>query len=128
MEIKGILRVLLIFLLIFLLSSTVVMAYDSSDATLFDSSTSTGNLKKIDNAINIILGDVLSVLRTVAFCIAIIMLMVIGIKYMTAIDPNIKAEYKKTMIPYIIGAVLLFAVSLVLQLATYFVNDVLSTS
>ena len=41
--------------------------------------------------------------------------MVIGIKYMMG-SAEEKAEYKKTMIPYLIGAVLLFAA---VNLATY---------
>ena len=37
-----------------------------------------------------------------------ILLLVIGIKYMMG-SASEKAEYKKTMIPYIVGAVLIFA-------------------
>ena len=46
---------------------------------------------------------------------AVGILMVLGIKYMMG-SAEEKAEYKKTMIPYLIGAVLLFAA---VNLATY---------
>lgn len=42
--------------------------------------------------------------------IALIMLIVLGIKYMTS-APEGKAEYRKTMIPYLVGAVIIFAAS-----------------
>ena len=46
--------------------------------------------------------------RTVGESIAIIMLIVIGIKYVLG-SVEEKAEYKQSMWPYIIGAVLIFA-------------------
>ena len=42
--------------------------------------------------------------------VAIIVLLVLGIKYMMGSAAE-KAEYKKTMIPYIVGAALIFAAS-----------------
>ena len=38
----------------------------------------------------------------------VIFLLILGIKYMMG-SASEKAEYKKTMIPYIVGAVLIFA-------------------
>ena len=53
--------------------------------------------------------------------IAVIVLLVIGIKYMIG-SASEKAEYKKTMIPYVVGAVLVFAgtslVKVIYSLAT----------
>ena len=48
---------------------------------------------------------ILQIAGTIA---AVVILMVVGIKYMMG-SAEEKAEYKKVMIPYIIGAVLLFA-------------------
>lgn len=47
-----------------------------------------------------------TVVRTVGIIVAVIVLMIIGIKYMMG-SVEEKAEYKKTMIPYVIGVVLL---------------------
>lgn len=52
--------------------------------------------------------NVLGVIRLVGSIIAVGVIMVLGIKYMMG-SAQEKAEYKKTFIPYIIGAVLLFA-------------------
>ena len=51
---------------------------------------------------------VLGIIQVVGTIIAVGVLMVIGIKYMMG-SAEEKAEYKKTMLPYIIGAVILFA-------------------
>ena len=131
MKIKGILKTLIVFFLIFLLTTNIVLAYETGDATQFDPITpeeNSSNLVAIDNFINNILGKVLAVLRTIAFCIAIIMLMIIGIKYMITIDAGMKAELKKQIPMYLTGAIISFALSGILQIATYIVNDVLPTS
>ena len=51
-----------------------------------------------------------STIRIVGIIISIIVLMVLGIKYMMG-SAEEKAEYKKTFIPYLVGAILLFAAS-----------------
>ena len=53
---------------------------------------------------------VVGVVRAAGIIISVIMLMVIGIKYMLG-SAEEKAEYKKSLMPYIIGAVLLLAAS-----------------
>ena len=53
---------------------------------------------------------IMGVLNTAGIVIAVLVLMVLGIKYMMG-SAEEKAEYKKTFIPYIIGAVLVFAAS-----------------
>jgi len=53
-------------------------------------------------------GKVLGVIRVVGIIIAVAMLMILGIKYMIG-SADEKAEYRKLMIPYLIGAILIFA-------------------
>lgn len=45
---------------------------------------------------------IIAVIRYVGVAVSIIVLLIIGIKYMTGTVQE-KAEYKKTMIPYLIG-------------------------
>lgn len=52
--------------------------------------------------------QILGIIQVIGTVIAVGVLMVLGIKYMMG-SAEEKAEYKKTMIPYLIGAVLLFA-------------------
>lgn len=61
---------------------------------------------------------ILGIIQVIGTVIAVGVLMVLGIKYMMG-SAEEKAEYKKTMIPYLIGAVLLFAA---VNIASYIVN------
>ena len=62
-----------------------------------------------DNTGVIKIGNIIVwVVRTVGQAIAVVMLLVIGIKYILG-SVEEKAEYKQSMWPYILGAVLIFA-------------------
>ena len=65
-------------------------------------------------------GKILGVLQTAGVVVAVVILIVLGIKYMMG-SASEKAEYKKTMIPYLIGAIFIFAAptiaNIVFQLA-----------
>ncbi len=52
--------------------------------------------------------NILGIIQIVGTIVAVGVIMVIGIKYMMG-SAEEKAEYKKTLIPYLIGAILLFA-------------------
>lgn len=60
-------------------------------------------------------GRIIGVIQVVGTGIGIIMLLYIAIKYMIA-APSEKAEFKKTAINFVIGAVVLFAASGILGL------------
>lgn len=55
-----------------------------------------------------LIGKIIGIIRLVGTILSVVVLMIIGIKYMFG-SVEEKADYKKTLIPYIIGAVLLFA-------------------
>ena len=63
-----------------------------------------------DSQIQSIGGKVLSAVTTVGIVLSVVMLAVLGVKYMMG-SAEEKAEYKKSMMPYLIGAVLIFAAS-----------------
>ena len=62
-----------------------------------------------DNIMNVG-GNIVSIVTTIGIIVAVVVLLVLGIKYMMGSAAE-KAEYKKTMIPYLIGAVLIFGAS-----------------
>lgn len=64
-------------------------------------------------------GKLMSVIQTVGVVVAVIILMVLGIKYMMG-SAEEKAEYKKTMIPYLVGAILIFAASTIANVVYQF--------
>ncbi|MCI8353127.1 MAG: hypothetical protein HFJ58_06070 [Clostridia bacterium] len=61
----------------------------------------TGKIINIGNSI-------IAVVRIVGVVVAVVILLILGIKYMMG-SAEEKADYKKSMIPYIVGAVLIFA-------------------
>ena len=54
--------------------------------------------------------NIVKILQTVGVVLSVIILIVLGIKYMMG-SAEEKAEYKKTLMPYVIGAALVFAAS-----------------
>lgn len=60
-------------------------------------------------------GKILGVIQTIGTIVSVIMLIVIGIKYMVGSIEE-RAEYKKTLFPYLIGAILLFSGTLLPQI------------
>lgn len=69
---------------------------DGSSATV-----ETGNITNLGNSI-------IAVVRIVGVVVAVVILLILGIKYMMG-SAEEKADYKKSMIPYIVGAILIFA-------------------
>lgn len=63
-----------------------------------------------DNQISEIGAKILSAVTTAGIVLSVIMLAVLGVKYMMG-SADEKAEYKKSMMPYLVGAVLIFAAS-----------------
>lgn len=59
-------------------------------------------------------GRTIGILRAVGVVLSVVVLIVIGIKYMMG-SPEEKSEYKSSMLPYIIGAALIFAASVFAQ-------------
>ena len=62
-----------------------------------------------DNIMNVG-GNIVSIVTTIGIIVAVVVLLVLGIKYMMG-SASEKAEYKKTMIPYLVGALLIFGAS-----------------
>lgn len=60
-------------------------------------------------------GKILGTISTIGIVISVLTSMILGIKYMVG-SVSEKAEYKKSMIPYIIGIVLLLSSSLIVAL------------
>ena len=82
----------------------------SSKISSIDSKTDSSSATK--SAQNVV-GAALQVARIVAVGIALIMLAVLAMKYMSS-APGDKAEIKKYAVVYVVGAVVLFAASAIL--------------
>ena len=81
-----------------------------------------GLTAKSTTAFDTIGGKIIGGLQAIGNIVAVAILVILGIKYMMG-SAEEKAEYKKTMIPYIIGAVLIFAASNIAQMVYTFANS-----
>ena len=70
-----------------------------------------------------ILGAILTVTQVIGVGVAVIMLIVLAIKYISA-APSDKAEIKKHMVVYVVGAVVLFAASGILEIIKRFALNI----
>ena len=102
-SIKVISTLLLAIMLVTSIAGTV-LAVDPN--TVLNGLNGNGNVQT--NDLTKVGNNIVTIIQVVGIVIAVIVLLVIGIKYMMG-SASEKAEYKKTMIPYIVGAVLIFA-------------------
>ena len=75
------------------------------------------------SSVNNIIGAVLTVAQVVGTGVAVIMLVVLAIKYIAA-APGDKAEIKKHAVVYVVGAVVLFAASSILGIVKNFASNI----
>ena len=95
-------------------ASTVFAAIDPSTYK-GESSVSTTKIDSLGNTI-------IKIVSTVGSIASVLVLVVLGIKYMMG-SAEEKAEYKKTLLPYVIGAALVFAASAIAGVVYNFANS-----
>lgn len=110
-----IIAVLLIAIALITLSTTIVRATTGFEPIEPKPAGTAG--EKVTNTA----GQILTIVRIAGMAVAVIMLTILGIKYVAA-SPNEKADYKKGMTVYVVGAVLLFGASALLSVIQKFVE------
>ncbi len=99
---KKIVKLIPIMLLAIILLSTVSTVF-----AVTDPSSLTGTDTKSFDAIG---QRIIGMVQAIGSIASVLVLVVLGVKYMMG-SAEEKAEYKKTFIPYLIGAILVFAAS-----------------
>lgn len=103
-QVKILSMILVVMMLLTAISTVVLAAPDMTGAI---ETISNGNGEQPGQVVT--LGaTIVTIMQTVGVVVAVVVLLILGIKYMMG-SAEEKAEYKKTMIPYIVGAVLIFA-------------------
>lgn len=74
-------------------------------------------------SVNSMIGAILTVAQVIGVGVAVIMLIVLAIKYISA-APGDKADIKKHAVVYVVGAVVLFAASGILGIIRNFAGNV----
>lgn len=119
---NKIIRKINIIILLLLFLSLVVDITGVSYANGWDEefgSVAIGEEERILRAINRVIG----ILQIIGMASAVIMLTVIGIKFVST-SPQGRADMKKGLIAYVIGVIILLCTTGVLQLIKVFVDDI----
>ena len=104
---------LLMVTLLTVMLSNVVMASGKTGSGINAGSIAsslTGTATTAQSSVTNIGNQIIGIITTVGVVVAVVVLLVLGIKYMMG-SASEKAEYKKTMIPYLVGAILIFGAS-----------------
>ena len=97
--------------------STMSLAYNPDD--FGGTRNATGTYGSVQGGATKIIG----IIQAIGITVAVIMLVMMAIKYVSG-APEGKAEIKKTLIPYAVGAVLLFATTGVLEIVKTFAGEI----
>lgn len=105
---KVLIAIITTLLIIFILTTCLNKTYAIGLGTVQSNPDSYAQITG-DNAGAVAIGNVIVwLVRTVGEAIAVVMLLILGIKYILG-SVEEKAEYKQSMWPYVLGAILIFA-------------------
>lgn len=107
-----IVTVLLIMFLALFATSTIVFAAPNVNSIVGQLDNSGKNTDT--TGITSVGSQIINIVSTVGIVVAVITLLILGIKYMMG-SASEKAEYKKTMIPYVVGITLLLGASAIVK-------------
>ena len=126
---SKVMKVMAVILLAVMIVASICTVANASDTISFDSV----DTKSVTNgatdtsgaaaSINRIVGSVLTIVQVVGCGVAVIMLIVLAIKYISA-APGDKADIKKHAVVYVVGAVVLFAASGILGIVKKFPGNI----
>lgn len=113
---RKIIKILLI--VIVLMSFLMTVCYGASVSV----DNLKGNQKPLEDTDLVATGNyAVSIITSIGVVISVIVIAIIGVKYMLG-SVGDRAEYKKTLMPYLIGAILVFGASTIAQIIYLFVK------
>ena len=103
---KKVSKVITFLMVVLMVISTMSTVFAAPDPSKYDGSGANVNTTGIEG-----LGqNIVTIITTIGSIASVVFIVVLGIKYLLG-SVEEKAEYKKTMLPYFIGAFLVFAAS-----------------
>lgn len=118
---KKMLMILVVSLLIFAVCQPGVFAFDWA-GQIEDVANADGDTNVTDSFTKIS-GAIITIARVICMGVAITMLVMVGIKYMSA-APGEKADIKKHAVIYVVGAVVMFASTGILGIIQKFASNI----
>ncbi len=114
MSIKRLSKIVVALVLIATILSAVSVVFGDVTIPTGKAPTDAGLTNTVSNVIGIV--------QFICYAAAVILIVILGVKFMTA-SPDGKAEIKKSAIIYVVGAVLVFAAGLLLNLIKNVANS-----
>lgn len=102
-NVKKVTKIISIVMIVAMLIALVTPVFAVDPATIKANENNTGKITSLGS-------QIIGIVTTIGSVVAVLVLVVLGVKYMMG-SAEEKAEYKKTLMPYVIGAVLVFAAS-----------------
>ena len=123
-KVRKFLVILLMGMIVFS-SFSIVMASSEWGENIIGEGDKIGEEEEPEAAdkINTYMGNAAVVVKIIAVATAVIILIVLGMKYMIA-APGDKADIKKSMIPYVIGAFVVFAAAQIVEILIKFSSQI----
>ena len=117
-------KVFSVLLIVFMILSIATNVF----AAGFNPSNITGDVQNSAgaNEIKNVGNSIVNILQTVGIVLSVVILIVLGIKYMMG-SAEEKADYKKSMLPYLVGAIIIFAASAFANVVYNFATSISST-
>lgn len=109
MSIKKMSKIVTVLLIV----ATILSAFSMVFATEVGMPTASNG--GITNGLSNTVGNIIGIVQFICYAAAIVMIVILGVKFMTA-SPDGKAEIKKSAIIYVVGAILVFAAGALLNL------------
>lgn len=114
---KMVSLLVIVLMLVFAISPVFAAGEDLLNPDKIQASSTNTSVK-----VGALMGDILGIVQVIAIGVAVIMLIILAIKYISA-APSEKADIKKGMITYVVGAVLLFGATAILQFIKTFTSN-----
>ncbi len=115
---SKILKIIILFLIVGFMP---IKGYTASSSKVSPKSDTLGDLseyaqtQEVSTKFSDMVGVILGVVQTIGSLLAVVCLIVLGVKYMMGSIEE-KAEYKKTLMPYLLGAIMVFGISNLLKI------------
>ncbi len=120
-------KVVYTILMVLILVSVANTVFAGSSSSLIDPGSLTGEGASGGTQIESLGNQIIGIVTMIGIVISVLVLVILGIKYMIG-SAQEKAEYKKTMIPYVIGAILVFAASTIATIVMNIADGIQSTN
>lgn len=119
---KKVIFILIIFIMINLIFGMCVDAAFITSGWISPDSYKPGAMQNADKVKNIG-NNIIGIIQFLGSFVSVITLVILGIKYMLG-SVEEKAEYKKTMWPYLLGAIMIFGITNILPIVSSVVSGI----